>query len=67
MDLMQKMNINKTEKITNLNITIEGIELLTKLSEFTGLEEVKHIRIKTNSMDCINYSCPDDISTIDLC
>lgn len=65
MDLMQSIDTSNL-KLSNIDVTDEGIELLTKVYECSNVEDISHISIKTSSMDCLNYNFQDDISVIDV-
>ena len=66
MDLMQSMEGETSQSLSNIDISAEGIELLRKLSEFTNLEEIEEISVKTNSMDCLCYKLPKDLHSLDI-
>lgn len=67
MDLMQVIGVGEiTPKLSNIEITQEGIELLQELGKVSYFEEKVEICLKTNSMDCLKYIVPQDLQFIDV-
>jgi hypothetical protein len=55
-----------TPKLSNIEITQEGIELLQELGKVNYFEDKTEICLKTASMDCLKYIVPSDLQFIDV-
>ena len=66
MDLMQTIEGEAPQSLSNIEISAEGIELLRKLSEYTNVLELGDISVKTCSMDCLCYKLPKELASVDI-